>query len=229
MKRLLLVACTLAMAALVPAAAMADWMEGFETYAPGTSLHGVGGWQGWNNDPAATAYVSNLYAHGGTNSVAITGASDLVQRYNGYDSGTWTYTAWMYMPANFTGQTYFILVNTYPATANQHWSVQVYFQNGQVVNSGLTGGTLPWILGQWVELRLEIDLVNDLQIFYYGGNVLYTATWTGEQVAGGALNIAAVDLYANSASPVYYDDMSLASGSVAVEHTTWGNVKSLFN
>ncbi len=226
MKRLLLVLCTLAMGALLPAAVQADWMDDFESYAPGTSLHGVGGWIGWLNDPAATAYVSNLYAHGGSNSVAITGPSDLVHRYAGYTSGMWTYTAWMYIPTNFTGQTYFILLNTYAAT--QNWSVQVYFQNGQVVNEFLPGAALPWILGQWVELRLEIDLDNDLQTFYYGGNVLYTSSWTDGASGGGALNIGAVDLYANGASPVYYDDMSLESGVVATEPTTWGTVKALF-
>ncbi len=229
MKRLLLVVCTLTLGALLPAAAQADWMDDFEGYAPGTNLHGIGGWIGWLNDPAATAYVSDAFAHGGSNSVLIQTTSDLVQRYGGYSAGPWTYTAWMYIPGNFTGQTYFIMLNTYPTNNNNNWSVQVYFQNGQVVNTGLTGGSLPWLLDQWVELRLEIDLDNDLQTFYYGGNVLYTASWTGEQVAGGALNIAAVDLYANGASPVYYDDMSLISGVVAVESTTWGAVKALFD
>jgi hypothetical protein len=62
-----------------------------------------------------------------------------------------------------------------------------------------------------VEIRVEIDLVNDVQQFYYGGDLLYSASWTSEQVPGGALAIAAVDLFANAASPVYYDDMSLES------------------
>ncbi len=226
MKRLLLVVCTLAMGALLPAAVQADWLDDFESYAAGTSLHGIGGWAGWLGDPAGTAYVSDLYAHGGSNSVEITGAADLVHRYSGVTSGTWTYTAWMYMPADFTGLTYFILLNTYSPT--QNWSLQVNFQNGLVENEGITGGSLPWILGQWVELRLEIDLDNDLQIFSYGGDVLYAGSWTEEMSGGGALAIAAVDLFANGASPVYYDDMSLESGIVAVEPTTWGAVKALF-
>jgi hypothetical protein len=227
MKRLLLIVCTVALAVLAPVA-QAQWADDFESYAPGTSLHGVGGWVGWNNDPAATAYVTDLYAHGGSNSVEIVGLSDLVRRYGGYTSGTWTYSAWMYIPENFTGQTYFIMLNTYPATANQHWSVQVYFQDGQVVNTGVTGGSLPWVTGAWAELRIVIELDNDLQTFYYNGDPLYTGSWTSEQVAGGALAIGAVDLFANGASPVYYDDMALESGVVAVESTTMSNVKALF-
>ncbi len=226
MKKLLLVVCTLAVTALLPAAAMADWMDDFESYAPGTNMHGVGGWAGWLNDPAATGYVSDLYAHGGSNSLEIATTSDLIHRYSGYTSGVWTYTAWIYLPTNYTGQTYFILLNTYGATNN--WSTQVYFQDGLVVNTGITGGSLPWILGQWVQMRVEIDLDNNLQIFYYGDNVLYSGTWTEEVSGGGAYAVACVDLYANGASPVYYDDMALESGVVAVEQTTMSNIKALF-
>jgi hypothetical protein len=225
MKRLLLIVCTVALAALAPVA-QADWFDDFEAYEPGTSMHGVGGWAGWLNDPAATAYVTDLYAHGGSNSLEIVGASDLVHRYSGYTSGVWTYSTWMFIPENYTGQTYFILLNTYAAT--QNWSAQIYFQNGLVVNTGVTGGSLPMILDQWVQLRFEIDLDNDLQTCYYGGDVLYTGTWTDEVSGDGALAIIAVDLFANGASPVYYDDMALESGVVAVENTTLSNIKALF-
>jgi hypothetical protein len=227
MKRLLLVVCTLALGTLLPVVAHAEWVDGFESYAVGSSLHGQGGWIGWLNDPAATAYVSNLYAHGGSKSVAITGASDLVHQYTGYNTGTWTYTTWQYIPSNFTGQTYFILLNTYAAVNN--WSTEVNFTNGLVGATSVPGSSLPLIYNQWVEIRVEINLDNDEQLFFYGGDLLYVSSWTaGASGGGGVLNIGAVDLYANGASPVYYDDMSLVSGSVATESTTWGSVKSLF-
>jgi len=55
-------------------------------------------------------------------------------------------------------------------------------------------------------------LVNDIQRFYYDGALLYEATWTEEQsIVPGILNIAAVDLFANNASEVYYDDVSLTA------------------
>jgi hypothetical protein len=226
MKRLLLVVCTLALGTILPVVAQAQWSDGFESYAVGSSLHGQGGWIGWLNDPAATAYVSNLYAHGGSNSVAITGLSDLVHRYSGSTTGLWTYTTWQYIPSNFTGQTYFILLNTYGAT--QNWSAEVNFTNGLVSTTFVPGASLPLIYNQWVEIRVEIDLDADMQFFFYGGNLLYATSWTEGASGGGVLNIAAVDLYANGASPVYYDDMSLTSGAVAVESATWGTVKSLF-
>jgi hypothetical protein len=225
MNRFLWVLCTLAVASL-PAAADAFWGENFDQYAPGTSLHGVNGWEGWLHDPSLTGYVSDLYARSLPNSCRIQGLSDLVHPYSGYTRGFWQYTTWMYIPEEFSGQTYFILLNTYGAASN--WSVQVGFENGQVVNSGVSGGTLPWILGEWVELRVAIDLDSDHVTFYYGGDVLYTGTWTQEVSGNGVCALTAVDLFANFATPVYYDDMWIGA-PVPTEQETWGGVKALFD
>ncbi len=189
-----------------------DWYDNFDSYATGSQLHGQGGWKGWGNDPAAGALTSDAQSRSTPNSAAILGASDLVHEYSGYNAGRWTYTAYQYIPSGTTGQTYFILLNTYnDAGSGLNWSVQVMFDPalGLVVNDGISGGTLPLITDQWVELRLEIDLINDRQDFYYGGQLLYAGTWTDEVSGNGALNIGAVDLFANGASVVYYDDMSL--------------------
>jgi subtilisin family serine protease/subtilisin-like proprotein convertase family protein len=197
-----------------PAAPLTDWMDDFDSYATGSQLHGQGGWKGWFNDPSAGALTSDAQANSAPNSAAILGATDLVREYSGYTSGTWTYTAWQYIPTDFVGQSYFIMLNSYDdAGTNLNWSVQVML-NGTanvVSNDGASGGTLPLIRGQWVELRLEIDLDADTQAFYYDNQLLYAGTWTNEVSGGGTLNIGAVDLYANGASVVYYDDMSLVA------------------
>ena len=65
--------------------------------------------------------------------------------------------------------------------------------------------------GQWVEIRVEIDLTANTQAVYYNNQLLFQDTWTDHVSGGGSLNIAAVDLFANSASTVYYDDLSLAA------------------
>ena len=78
-----------------------------------------------------------------------------------------------------------------------------------MVNTGVSGGTLPLIKGAWVELRVEIDFTDDVCAFYYGGQLLYEGTWTEEVSGGGISNLAAVDLFANGASSIYYDDLSL--------------------
>jgi hypothetical protein len=190
------------------------WSENFDEYPTGFQLHGQGGWAGWGNDPAAGALTSDVQARSTPNSVDILGASDLTHSYSGYTSGQWTYTAWQYVPTDFTGITYFILLNTYTdGGADTNWSTQVNFNSatGLVTNDGTTGGTLPMIKGEWVEIRDVINLDADTQSFYYGGDLLFTGSWTNEMPpGGGAVNIAAVDLFANGASSVFYDDISLS-------------------
>jgi subtilisin family serine protease len=194
-----------------PASILVDWMDDFDSYATGSQLHGQGGWKGWDNNPAFGAIASDAQALSAPNSAAIVGLSDLVQEYTGYTSGGWVYTAWQYVPDDFAGTSYFIMLNTYNDGGPYNWSIQVNFNSATnlVTNDGVSGGTLPLVKGQWVELRVEIDLTADTQAFYYNNQLLYMGTWTGEVSGGGVLNIGAVDLFANNASVVYYDDLSL--------------------
>ena len=55
-----------------------------------------------------------------------------------------------------------------------------------------------------------LDLPQDTCAFYYGGQLLYQGTWTGEVSGSVISNFATVDLYANGVSAIYYDDLSLA-------------------
>lgn len=194
---------------------LVDWYEDWDSYPTGQDMHGIGGWKGWGNYSGATAFTSDVQRISLPNSIDIHGDSDLVHEY-AIDDGVWTYTAWQYVPADFAGQTYFILLNDYDDACNScNWSVQVNFDssNNLVTNVGITGGTLPLVKGEWVELRVEIDLVADTQSFYYGGDLLYTGTWTDENSGDGLTSIGAVDLYAQAASAVYYDDLSLVEYS----------------
>jgi uncharacterized repeat protein (TIGR01451 family) len=189
-----------------------SWSDNFDSYEVGSAVHGQGGWKGWGNVPAATGYVSDVQSHSPLNSVAIELGSDLVHEYTGYTSGKWTYTAWQYIPTDFSGQTYFILLNQYDdAGVNLNWSLEVLFDSatGLLTNDGPDGGTLPMLKEQWVELRVEIDLDANTQSFFYGDDLLFTGSWTEGMSGGGILNINAVDLFANGASVVYYDDISL--------------------
>ena len=51
--------------------------------------------------------------------------------------------------------------------------------------------------------------------FYYDGDLLIAKNWTAtpDNDGSGVLKLSAVDLWANSATPVYYDDMSITTGS----------------
>lgn len=209
MRLLLLFGATMVLACL-PATASAQWSEDFDSYANGSSMHGQGGWKGWDNSPLWTAYVTNAQSLSPPHSVDISGNADLVHEYSGYTSGQWIYTAWQYVPEEFQGTSYFILLNTYNDGGPYNWSTQVHFESAtNLVISDFEGASLPLITGQWVELRNEIDLDADTQSFYYAGTLLSSKSWTDGVSGNGALNIGAVDLFANGASPVYYDDMSL--------------------
>ncbi|MCB0006492.1 MAG: S8 family serine peptidase [Anaerolineales bacterium] len=192
------------------------WSDNFDSYATGSQLHGQGGWKGWANDPSAGALTSSAQAVSTPNSVEIVGASDLVQEYT-IDDGTWTFSGMQYIPASLSGVTYFIMLNQYDdAGATNNWSIEVQFDGTQdmvIANGNGTGDPLPIIYDQWVEIRVEIDLVNDMQFFFYGGDLLYFGSWSENVSGGGITSIGALDLFANNASAVYYDDLSLQPSS----------------
>lgn len=210
----------MAMMPLLASAAGGPWSDNFDSYGTGMQLHGVGGWKGWDNNATFGAMTSSAQARSAPNSVDINGLSDLVHEYT-TNSGDWIYTAWMYIPGNMQGQTYFIMLNDYNDGGPYNWSTVVSFNSatGMMLDEGASGLSQPYIADQWVELRVEIDLDNDTQDFYYNGALFYSGTWTGHVSGGGALIIEAVDLYANNATSVYYDDLSLlsAAGPPALE------------
>lgn len=227
--RYLALLCMFVALVLFPVSAQADWFENFDSYALGSGLHGQGGWHGWDGNSAFNAYITDVESLSPPHSVEITGASDMVHEYTGYTTNQWTFTAWQFVPTGFSGATYFILLNTYADFGPYNWSTQVQFNSGGYIQNDATGQTMPLIRGRWVELRVEIDLISNTQSFFYDGVLFFTASWTEGLSGGGAFNIAAVDLYANGATPVYYDDMSLVCGGGSpAQETSWGAVKSLF-
>jgi hypothetical protein len=140
--------------------------------------------------------------------VEITGNSDLVHEYDAA-GGQWTYTAWQYVPGDLEGVTYFIMQNMYNDFGPYDWSIQLPLNQtaGMITDDHVAGAELPIMFDQWAEIRVEIDLDTDWREVYYGGTLLSARTWTTG--TGSLLEIGAVDLFANGASPVYYDDMSL--------------------
>jgi len=192
------------------------WSDNFDSYAPGPVV-GVGGWEEWG--PGAGANVVNNHPSmlSAPNAIDIVGATDLVHQYPGVTSGKWVYRTMQYIPANTTGNTYFILLNTYnSASAIYNWSVQVEFDPVALTVTGDFGasnnGVATLIPDTWVEIKVFIDLDNDITEFFYNGEQVGPAySWTGGVfgAGGGVSSVAAVDLYANSATSVYYDDMEL--------------------
>jgi hypothetical protein len=202
------------------------WEEPFDVYEVGSSLHGQGRWKGWDNDPAFDAIVSDVQARSAPHSVEIAGSSDLVQEFEGFTAGKWQFTAWQYIPGDFSSNsgepfagTYFILLNNY-ADGGPHeecdWSVQMNFDSNDGMlkvyhGNGLNTVDVPYIPDEWVELQVVIDLDQDLTQIYYDDAFVVEYSWTGGVLGGGggALNIGAVDLFANQSTSVFWDDLSI--------------------
>jgi hypothetical protein len=203
-----------------PLGTSGNWVDHFDLYAADSQIHGVGGWTGWGNTVVNGAFVRDDFSRTAPHSIEIAPTTDLVQEYEGYTSGTWTLTAFQYIPAAFAGQHYFLLLNTYvgatPTTCPTcNWSVQVLFDSASGTLGPdfgpCAGSTASFVTDQWVPIRVVIDLDADNYDFFYNESLLYSCSWTDGGSGGGVLNIDALDLFGNTSSNVYYDDVSLSN------------------
>ena len=105
----------------LPATSFGQWSDDFDSYTLGP-LTSQSTWQNWGG-PDDPAVVSNAQALSGSNSVAVSGGSDLVHTYSGYSSGQWTYTASQYIPS--TSQESNTSSCSTRCTGSEAWSVQL--------------------------------------------------------------------------------------------------------
>lgn len=205
---------------LAPAAAMAQWSDNFDSYPSGTVLDNVGGWTGWDNVAAAAGTASADHSRSAPNSIMISQPSDAVHQYPGTDSGQWTYTAYQFIPRDYAGDSFLILLNTYNHGGPYDWSVQMHFDSttGMIVDDNHAGNAVAFVREAWAQIRLEIDLDADTVTSFYNDQMVATGTWTSS--ATSLTSIGAVDLFGNNSTPVYYDDISLtpvpAPGALAL-------------
>jgi hypothetical protein len=197
------------------------WFEDFDSYTNGSSIHGQGGWKGWYNNPVFTAYVTDIRCRSSPHSLEIKGQSDPVHEFSGYISGERIFTAWQYIPTDFSGWSYFILLSHYEdggVYESNKWAVQIRFNSSGIVESDYDDLQLPLITGRWIELRTEIDLDSDWFEFYYDGDLLVEKKWTAEPDNSdeGILNICAVNLCSSTGTSIYYDDLSIQDVKIPV-------------
>jgi hypothetical protein len=217
---------------LTPVISLAQWTDDFDSYTAGSGLHGQGGWVGWDNNPGADAFVTNLRSRSAPNSEENRSTSDIVQQFTGINSGQWAISGWCYIPTGGFGNQFFILLNTYNHGGPYNWSLDLQFNqtSGQVVDfDDPNTPTRPIIYNQWVEVRVVIDFDTDFQQIYYNGALFASRSWTEGASGGGVLNLAALDLYSEAASTIYWDDLALDDlRATPVQQTTWGGVKAAF-
>ncbi|HZW10574.1 MAG TPA: GC-type dockerin domain-anchored protein [Phycisphaerales bacterium] len=198
------------------AGASAQWSENFDSYADGTVLDGVGGWEGWDGVGDVAGTVTNDRARSNPNSIVVTSDDDAIHPFSGYTSGQWTFTAYQYVPSGLDAATYFLLQNVYNHGGPYDWGVQLVFDpsTDEVHDDmqdfyGSGSNYLPAIYDQWVEIRVEIDLDANFVETFYNDELVSSGDW--DTNLDGDIAIANVDLYAPHAGSVYYDDLSLRS------------------
>lgn len=189
--------------------AMAQITEGFEY--PDGPLLGHNGWEVWYSGGNDGQVVTGA-AHGGSKFMQMTVGTDAVHRFN-ISGGQWDVSVWTFIPTG-TGDAFFIMMNQYGESTTDNWSVQIRLSGdttlGAVVESQFDSATLPAILDQWVELRLEIDLDADLVNSFYNGQPLgVNLTWSANVSGNGTPTIACIDLYSSSSEGARWDDLSL--------------------
>jgi hypothetical protein len=153
--------------------------------------------------------------------VLVAGPTDLVRPLSDFVWGRYLLDAWQYVPADFVSGctegncgSYLILLNTYQDGGPYHWSVQLHAdaETHSFIRDQQVPVSAPLVTERWAKIEILIDLNQDRYQVYYDGQPLGgPASWTagvpGE--GGGALNIGALDLFANGSSPIYYDDLHL--------------------
>jgi hypothetical protein len=211
MRNAVVLAAGLAVAPL----ASAQFFENFDSYPLG-AMGMVNGWDVWDGT-GSPGVVTDAQSLSPKQSLEINGFDDQVKDLGGHGSGVWHLSANQYMPGNFTGQTFFIVLNDYNKGGAKDWALQMLFTSTTVSDLD-RGGSLPVIKDKWVTVDLFVDLDNDKMELYYGGNLVSSGVFTSQGSGGGLKNLDTLDLFSNNGSTVYWDDVGLvpAPGAMAL-------------
>lgn len=200
---------SVAILVFAPAAATADWSDGFETYGNEQLLDNVGGWAGWDDDPNAAGTATDDQAHSGEQSVRIRGTDAVHPFASEFTSGKWTLTAWQYIGSNdHTADTFFIINNVYNHGGPYQWTGEVQFDvtSKKVLDDfRAEENDINIVFDRWAELRFEIDLDADTMKTFYDGTLLSTGQYA---IRGGVVEIGNIDLFSTGGT-AYYDDISI--------------------
>ncbi|DAC72159.1 MAG TPA: hypothetical protein DSN98_06640 [Thermoplasmata archaeon] len=195
----------------------AIWSENFDSYSAGSLLGGQGGWFPWGDNPAADANVTSVQSHSSANSVEIKGNCDMVHRWENVNTGNCTFRAWTYVPSDFQGSIYIILLSLYNGDGSK-WDLQIHFNSDTFLLEDYDSvNSTPYVIDGWGEVRVEIDFINDWQKVYYNDVLWLSKSWTqGTSSGGGVLALDAVDLWGESGTAIYYDDLSVWAAEAPV-------------
>lgn len=191
------------------------YVDGFESFAAGnyvalTSPY----WTTWSNAPGGTedAVIVTTPTHGGTKSVKIDGANDLVLPLGDKTTGKYIVSFYMYVPTG--NYAYYNLLHLFNGASSQ-WGAEIFFNTGGA-GYGNAGGansfTFSFSYNTWMFVKNVIDLDNNLAQIWLNGNLLKQWQWSLGALGDGTLNqLGGLNMYAWNANgtPLYYfDDIS---------------------
>ena len=187
----------------------AQFEENFDSYSAPSEIIGQGGWAGWNNDSRVGADVVSTNSYSGENALQCRTNTDVVKIQRGLNSGQWVVRARVFLPPGHTGGTWLILLNRYSHNGQQNWSTQVELSGGRVVSHGgdgffdEVGVGRAIVVGEWGELRVDIDLDANRQVIRYDGELVHESVWQ----IGGINELQAVNLWSDEGGPGLFDDV----------------------
>ena len=206
-KKMVMFVAVLVAVVVMAASANAGVEDNFDSYAVGSNMNGQGGWEDWSGPTAAGGIVSLVKTVDSDNVIDISGGSDLCYDQMDYTSGGVSFSMNQYIPSTSTGVTYFILLNEHLAAPS--WAMQLSFDLGTgLVQADMDSslGTFSILTDQWASIEANIDLDNNTVKVYYEGTLIRNGEWVA---APKTVQLTTLDLFANGADVVYYDDFAV--------------------
>ena len=181
-------------------------------------------WTTWSNNPgsAEDGVVAEM---GGTKCGHLTYNNDQVVLLGGMESSHYEVQFDMYVP---TGKdAYNNILHIFNGQGSQ-WATEVHYNhstNGTQIEAGGNTYSFTFPFDTWFTVKYDIDLDNDVAIFYVGGTEI--CTWQFSKQASGTAGqrkLDAIDFYpptSASVSEYYVDNVKLTLiGGVSAPHLT---------
>jgi len=196
------------------------FFDDFDSYTAGEYLCVQSDdWNPWSNNPGGNddAYVSDVQAYSGSNSVLVDDGSlsDIIHLFGDLTTGVYDVGIWLYLEPGYGG--YYNLLHEFSEWRDRTtWAQENYFGadgNGYIIPGEDPQVTFTHPTGSWFQCVTTVDLDNDWAEYYVDGTLVHSWTWS----SGGMNQLGAIDIYAAAPSGdswmFYFDDFCIADVS----------------
>ncbi|MEA2041436.1 MAG: T9SS type A sorting domain-containing protein [Bacteroidota bacterium] len=189
--------------------------EDFEAYTVGNGIAEDAGapWTTWSNAPGTSEdpVISDVMANSGTQSVYVASGNDGVLELGDQTVGRYRIDFDINIEPEKFG--YFNVLQDFDG-GNSLWGTQFYFRAGGTGSVDAGGGdaaTFDYTPGEWIHIRIFIDIDNDFATIVLDGTELVSWTWSTGAFGGNDLNqLGAMNFYAweeEGTAGYYFDDV----------------------